>query len=119
MDYVNAHGTGTPLNDPAEAAAIRLALGARTDAVPVSSVKGAIGHLMAAAGAIEIAATLLAFERALLPGTAHHTDLDPEIALDVIGESPRPARIGIALSNSFGFGGQNASVVLGRAEGRA
>jgi len=117
VDYVNAHGTGTPLNDPAEATAIRLALGTRTDAVPVSSVKGAIGHLMAAAGAIEIAAALLAFERGLLPGTAHHTELDPEIALDVIGPAPRPARIGIALSNSFGFGGQNASVVLGRAEG--
>jgi 3-oxoacyl-[acyl-carrier-protein] synthase II len=110
--YVNAHGTGTPLNDPAEAAAIRTVFGDRP--IPVSSIKGAVGHLMAASGAIEIASTLLAFERDLLPGTAHHTERDPEISLDVIGPTPRGARVDVALSNSFGFGGQNASVVLGR-----
>lgn len=116
VGYLNAHGTGTLLNDAAECAAIRLALGTRAESVPVSSIKGAIGHLMAAAGAIEIAATLLAFERDLLPGTAHHTERDAEIPLDVIGPAPRAARADIALSNSFGFGGQNASVVLTRGE---
>jgi len=114
VGYVNAHGTGTPLNDAAESAAIRLALGSRAESVPVSSIKGAVGHLMAAAGAIEIAATLLAFERDLLPGTAHHTERDAEIPLHVVGEAPRPARVDFALSNSFGFGGQNATVVLAR-----
>ena len=114
VGYVNAHGTGTPLNDPAEAAAIGAALGAHAAHVPVSSVKGAIGHLMAAAGAIEIAATLLCFERDLLPGTAHLVERDPEIPLDVIGPACRPAAVDVALSNSFGFGGQNASVLLGR-----
>ena len=111
IGYVNAHGTGTPLNDPAECVAINGALGER---VAVSSIKGAVGHLMAAAGAIEIAASLLAFERDLLPGTAHHEQPDPECAVDVIGPAPRAARVDALISNSFGFGGQNASVVLGR-----
>lgn len=114
LGYVNAHGTGTPLNDVAEARALRRALGSAADAVAVSSIKGAVGHLMTAAGAIELAASLLAFERDLLPGTAGHTRPDPEIGLDVLGEAPRRARVDVLLSNSFGFGGQNAAVVLGR-----
>ena len=69
---------------------------------------------MAAAGAIELAASLVAFERDLLPGTANHRERDPECAVDVIGEAPRAARVDAVLSNSFGFGGQNASIVLGR-----
>jgi 3-oxoacyl-(acyl-carrier-protein) synthase len=111
VEYVNAHGTGTVLNDLAEAAALHRA---GVAAAPVSSVKGAICHLMAASGAIELAATLLAFERDLLPGTAGHAARDPDIDLDVIGEAPRSARVGVALSTSFGFGGQNAAVLLGR-----
>jgi len=114
LGYINAHGTGTPLNDPAEVRAIRAALGASADRVPVSSIKGAVGHLMAAAGAIELAACLLAFERDLLPGTAHHQVIDPECDIDIIGEAPRALRVDSVLSNSFGFGGQNASVILGR-----
>jgi 3-oxoacyl-[acyl-carrier-protein] synthase II len=114
VGYVNAHGTGTALNDPAEALAIRAALGAHGGRVPVSSLKGAVGHLMSAAGAIELASCLLAFERDLLPGTANHFERDPECELDVIGPAPRPARVDAVLSNSFGFGGQNACVVLGR-----
>jgi len=111
IGYINAHGTGTPLNDPAECLAIR---GAFETRVAVSSIKGAVGHAMAAAGAIELAASLLAFERDLLPGTANHTQLDPECDVDVIGPTPRPARVDAVLSNSFGFGGQNASIVIGR-----
>jgi 3-oxoacyl-[acyl-carrier-protein] synthase II len=114
IGWINAHGTGTPLNDPAEARAIRAALGAHGERVAVSSIKGAVGHLMAASGAIELASCLLAFERDLLPGTAHHRELDPDCAIDVIGERPRAARVDAVLSNSFGFGGQNVSLVLGR-----
>jgi 3-oxoacyl-[acyl-carrier-protein] synthase II len=110
IGYVNAHGTGTPLNDPAEARAIREVLGD----VPVSSIKGAVGHLMAASGAIEAAACLLPLQRDCLPGTAHHRERDPECDIDVIGERPREARVEAVLSNSFGFGGQNATVILGR-----
>jgi 3-oxoacyl-[acyl-carrier-protein] synthase II len=114
VGHVSAHGTGTPLNDPAEARAIRLALGAHGGRVPVSSIKGAVGHLMAASGAIEIAACLLPFQRDLLPPTAHHREPDPECALDVVGEEPRRGQVEVILKNSFGFGGQNASLLLGR-----
>lgn len=114
IGYVNAHGTGTPLNDPAECLALHGALGAHAARVAVSSIKGAVGHLMAAAGAIELAASLLAFERDLLPGTANLVERDPECDVNVIGPEPRAARVDAMLSNSFGFGGQNASIVLGR-----
>lgn len=108
--YVNAHGTGTPLNDVAEVRALRAAgLGGAA----LSSIKGALGHLMAASGAIELAACLLAFERGLLPGTAHLEVVDPECDADVIGPAPRAARPELVLSTSFGFGGQNAAVLLG------
>ena len=114
VGYLNAHGTGTPLNDAAEAKAIRDTFGAYGSRVPVSSIKGAVGHLMAASGAIEIAACLLPFSRGLLPGTAHYREPDPECAINVIGERPLAARVDAVLTNSFGFGGQNASVVFGR-----
>ncbi|MBA3458917.1 MAG: beta-ketoacyl-[acyl-carrier-protein] synthase family protein [Deltaproteobacteria bacterium] len=114
IGYVNAHGTGTPLNDPAECLALHGALGTHASRVAVSSIKGAVGHLMAAAGAIELAASLLAFERDLLPGTANLVERDPECNVDVIGPQPRHARVDAVLSNSFGFGGQNASLVIGR-----
>lgn len=114
VNYVNAHGTGTWLNNPAEVRAIRGALGAHAERVPVSSIKGAVGHLMAASGAIEIAACLLPFQRGLLPPTAHHRERDPECDLDIVGEVARQAVTNVALSNSFGFGGQNVSVLLGR-----
>jgi 3-oxoacyl-[acyl-carrier-protein] synthase II len=112
IGYINAHGTGTPLNDVAEAKAIRALFGD----VPVSSIKGAVGHLMAAAGAIELAACLLPLTHDVLPGTAHFEEPDPECPLDIIGRTPRIARVDHVLSNSFGFGGQNVSLVLGRVE---
>jgi len=111
IEYVNAHGTGTPLNDPAECLALH---GAGMAGAAVSSIKGAVGHLMAAAGAIELAASLLAFERDVLPGTANLVERDPECDVDVIGPQPRSARVDAVLSNSFGFGGQNASLVIAR-----
>jgi 3-oxoacyl-[acyl-carrier-protein] synthase II len=114
IGYINAHGTGTPLNDPAECKSIHGALGDHANRVAVSSIKGAVGHLMAASGAIEIAASLLAFKQDVLPGTANHKNRDPECNVDVIGETPRDRRVDALLSSSFGFGGQNASVVLAR-----
>ncbi len=112
--YVNAHGTGTPLNDPAECRALHAAFGDHASRLAVSSIKGAVGHLMAASGAIEIAASLMAFDRDVLPGTANHRDRDPDCDLDVIGEAPRAVRVDALLSTSFGFGGQNAALVLAR-----
>ena len=112
LDYINAHGTGTPLNDPAECEAIHRALGEVAPRVPVSSIKGAVGHLMAAAGAIEAAACLIAIEDQIIPGTTNLQSQDPRIPLKVIGPEPEPATIGHVLSNSFGFGGQNATIVL-------
>ncbi len=114
LGYINAHGTGTLLNDAAEARAIRSAFGPAANAIPVSSTKGALGHLMAASGSIELAACLLPFTRDLLPGTAHFGEPDPECNIQVIGPSPLKARVDAVLSNSFGFGGQNGSIVLGR-----
>lgn len=114
IGYVNAHATGTPLSDPAECKALHGALGAHASRVAVSSIKGAVGHLMAAAGAIELAASLLAFERNLLPGTANLVQRDPECDVDVIGPEPRACAVDAVLSNSFGFGGQNASLVIER-----
>lgn len=113
IGYINAHGTGTPLNDPAEVRAIRDALGPRAENVAISSIKGAIGHCMAASGALEIAACLLPFASGVLPGTAHHSERDPECDLDIVG-APRQLSVEYVLSNSFGFGGQNATVALGR-----
>ncbi len=115
VGYVSAHGTGTPLGDVAEARAIRAVFGAHADRLPVSSIKGAVGHLMVASGAIELASCLPVFARDLLPGTANHVERDPDCDVDVIGPAPRRARADVVLSNSFGFGGQNCCVVLGRA----
>jgi 3-oxoacyl-[acyl-carrier-protein] synthase II len=113
IDYVNAHGTGTPLNDSAEATAIRRWAGSRATTLPVSSTKADIGHLLGGAGAVEAVACLMALREQWLP---------PEIAFDVpdpacnfpIVRRPQDARVNIALSNSFGFGGVNATLILRR-----
>lgn len=116
IDYINAHGTGTPLNDVAEARAIRACFGAHTDQLAVSSIKGAIGHLMAASGAIEAAACVLALQHDFLPATAHYSQPDPECPITVLGNTPRATRANAILSNSFGFGGQNVALILTRAQ---
>lgn len=108
--HVNAHGTSTPLNDAAEAAAVAAVFGERT--VPVTSIKGVTGHALGAAGALEAASVLLAFRHRLIPPTANTTDLDPEMAIDVVTGSPREWEPGPTISNNFGFGGHNGSVVL-------
>jgi 3-oxoacyl-[acyl-carrier-protein] synthase II len=111
IDYVNAHGTGTKLNDVAETKAVRLALGARADSIPISSVKGGIGHLGGAAGAIEAIVTLKAIEEQVAPPTAAYSLPDPECDLDFVPKV-REARVRAAVSTNFGFGGANAALVL-------
>ena len=103
--HVNAHGTSTPLNDLAEARLIRRVLG---DKPAVTSIKGVIGHALGAAGAIEAAITALSVQHQQIPATANLETLDPALELDVVTRSPRKAKIDVAISNSFGFGGQNA-----------
>ncbi|MBT2384968.1 beta-ketoacyl synthase [Streptomyces sp. ISL-11] len=105
VTHVNAHGTSTPLNDLAEARVIRRVLGVKP---AVTSVKGVIGHALGAAGAIEAAATALSIQHQQIPATANLETLDPAIELDVVTRAPRKAKIDVAISNSFGFGGQNA-----------
>jgi 3-oxoacyl-[acyl-carrier-protein] synthase II len=118
VGYVNAHGTGTVQNDRAEALALRKVFGA--DGVLVSATKSLVGHTMAAAGALEAIATVLGLVHELLPPTAHLTEPDPEIPFDCLPLTARPARVECAMSNSFGFGGQNVSLLFRRAgHGRA
>jgi 3-oxoacyl-[acyl-carrier-protein] synthase II len=114
VDYVNAHGTATSLGDVAETLAIKQALGERAREVAVSSTKSMTGHLMGAAGAMEAAACVLAIAHETLPPTINLERPDPECDLDYVPNQARPARIDVALSNSFGFGGHNACVALGR-----
>src|SRR5262249_38124126 len=112
VDYVNAHGTGTPQNDVVETRAIKHVLGARAFRIPVSSTKSQVGHCLAAAGAIEALATLLALRGGFVPPTATLAEPDPECDLDFVPRVSRPAALRTALSNSYGFGGNNTSLVL-------
>lgn len=109
VDYVNAHGTSTKINDVTEARIIASGL---SDRAAVSSTKGVTGHTLGAAGAIEAALTVLSIEHNLVPPTANVARIDPAISVDVVFGSPRQTRIDVAVSNSFGFGGQNAVLVF-------
>jgi 3-oxoacyl-[acyl-carrier-protein] synthase II len=120
VDYVNAHGTSTPLNDASETSALKTALGGRAHEIPVSSTKSAIGHLLGAAGAVEAAATVLALRDRVAPPTLGYGEPDEGLDLDYVPDSARPlaTRNGhppVALSNSFGFGGHNAVLCIGGA----
>ena len=115
IDYINAHGTGTDMNDRTEAQAIYSVFGNRAAHVPVSSSKGVLGHSLGGSGALEFAATVLALHTQTIPPTANFEAPDPACALDCVPNVARRAPIGVAMSNSFAFGGLNAVLVAGRA----
>ncbi|HMA46535.1 MAG TPA: beta-ketoacyl-ACP synthase, partial [Frankiaceae bacterium] len=109
---VNAHATSTPIGDVAEARALRLALGAAADGAAVTGTKSMTGHLLGAAGAVEAVATVLALREGLVPATRNLDALDDEVDLDVVTIDPRRVRGGVALSNSFGFGGHDVCLAF-------
>jgi len=113
IDYINPHGTGTPENDKMECLGVMAVFGERAKSVPISSNKSMIGHTLSAAGAVEAVFTLLTLQHQLLPPTINYHVPDPAIPLDVVPNVARKARVRHALSNSFGFGGQNVSLVMG------
>jgi 3-oxoacyl-[acyl-carrier-protein] synthase II len=115
IDYINPHGTGTPENDKMEGLATAAVFGERARQLPISSNKSMIGHTLSAAGAVEAVVTLMTLDRQLLPPTINYQVPDPALQLDVVPNVARAAKVRHALSNSFGFGGQNVSLVLGRA----
>jgi 3-oxoacyl-[acyl-carrier-protein] synthase II len=112
VDYVNAHGTGTAQNDPIETRAIKAVFGGHARRLAVSSTKSQTGHCLGAAGAVEILATVLALHHGLVPPTVNLEEPDPECDLDYVPRRAREQRLRVALSNSYGFGGNNTSVVL-------
>jgi 3-oxoacyl-[acyl-carrier-protein] synthase II len=114
IDYINPHGTGTSENDKMEYLGVAGVLGERSKTVPISSNKSMIGHTLSAAGAVEAVFTLLTLEHQRLPPTINYEIPDPAIPLDVVPNVARDGKVRHALSNSFGFGGQNVSLVLGR-----
>ncbi len=120
IDFVNAHGTGTPLNDAAEALAIANVFGERSGRLPVTSTKASVGHLLGSSGALEAVATILSLRHGAIHATPGAGALDPALAVDVVVGAARPvARGGMAVSTSFAFGGANAAVVIGGVEDAA
>jgi 3-oxoacyl-[acyl-carrier-protein] synthase II len=117
VNYINAHGTSTEVNDKVETAAIKTMFGEAAYKCPISSTKSMMGHLIAAAGSVEAIACLLSIRDGVLPPTMNYETPDPECDLDYIPNEAREAPVSIALSNSFGFGGQNVSLILSRFAG--
>src|SRR5689334_5213679 len=114
LDYINAHGTSTPLGDEIELGAVERLLGNTASRVAMSSTKSSTGHLLGAAGAIEAIFSILAIRDNIAPPTINLENPSVETAIDLVPQSPRKREINVALSNSFGFGGTNASVILQR-----
>lgn len=115
IDYINAHGTSTVLNDKTETLAIKMALGHRAYEIPISSNKSMIGHLTCAAGAVEAVASILSLRHGIVPPTINYRTPDPECDLDYVPNMARKAKVDTILSNSFGMGGQNCCLILRRA----
>jgi beta-ketoacyl-acyl-carrier-protein synthase II len=114
VGYINAHGTGTPLNDQSETRAIKAAFGEKAYSIPISSTKSMTGHMMGATGALEAIFCVQAVREAILPPTIHYETPDPECDLDYIPNEARDQKIDLALSNAFGFGGHNAVLAIRR-----
>ena len=114
VDHVNAHAASTPAGDLAEAAAIKHVFGERASTIPVTSIKGAVGHCMAASGAIETVAAVMTLVDQRIPPTRNYREPDPEIGLDIVHGEPREADVGVVSKHSFGLGGQNACLILAR-----
>ena len=117
VDYINAHGTSTPQNDRVETQAIKKAFGEYAYSVAISSTKSQLGHLVCAAGGVETIVCVMALESQIIPPTINFEHRDPDCDLDYVPNEPRPATLDVAISNSFGFGGQNGTLVLKRWEG--
>jgi 3-oxoacyl-[acyl-carrier-protein] synthase II len=117
LDYINAHGTSTQLNDAAETNAIKTALGSHAYKVPISSTKSMLGHLMGAAGAVEAIVAVLTIREGIIHPTINYHHPDPVCDLDYVPNVARKAKVRTAISNSFGFGGHNACVAFRKYEG--
>jgi 3-oxoacyl-[acyl-carrier-protein] synthase II len=118
IDHVNAHATSTPIGDEGEARALGRILGERVKDVPVTAPKSMLGHTLGAAGGIETGILALTLHKGLIPPTINYDEPDPACALNVVHGSAREQRVSVAIKNSFGFGGTNASLVLRRFDGR-
>lgn len=114
VDYINAHGTSTPLNDKVETLAVKGALGDRAYAIPMSSTKSMTGHLLGATGALEAVFCLKTIETGIIPPTINYETPDPECDLDVVPNEPRQAEVNVTMSNAFGFGGHNSVLIMGK-----
>jgi 3-oxoacyl-(acyl-carrier-protein) synthase len=114
VDYINAHGTGTPLNDKVETLSIKNVFGQRAYSIPISSIKSSVGHCLGSAGAIEAVASVLSLMHQFLPPTLNHEKGDKECDLDYVPGKYRETKVGVVLSNSFAFGGNCTTLVFGK-----